>query len=206
MYCGNNQVHSWQILTILTSHAILHAIDWLPSHICMRHFQWGTLSTSSTWHQSSIFFCLRLKSICYMWWMFNFSATSIGATMNSGVTRGGRGGRVTHPWKVCGEILERRGMRKRGREGEKRRKGKMERKRREWGKLEMEGERYENEQRTFVWGCGVCVECGWGVGVCVWGVGVCVCVLLVTFWNHWIFWRVPKWKFLRGKIGKWEIF
>ena len=176
---------------------------------CHHISAWGT-SSEALYHQFDvtsvvhIFFCLRLKSICYMWWMFNFSATSIGATMNSGVTRGGRGGRVTHPWKVCGEILEGRGMRKRGREGEKRRKGKMERKRREWRKLEMEGERYENEQRTFVWGCGVCVECGWGVGVCVWGVGVCVC-FACHFLKPLNFLGCTKME-ISEKIGKWEIF
>ena len=45
----------------------------------------------------------------------------------SGVTRGGRGGRVTHPWKVWGVILEGRGQEERREgKGKKRRKGKRE--------------------------------------------------------------------------------
>ena len=60
----------------------------------------------------------------------------------SGVTNGGRGGRVTHPWKVWGTFRKEGERRKRGRKREKedemekraKEKGKMERKIREIAK------------------------------------------------------------------------
>ena len=45
---------------------------------------------------------------------------------NSGVTRGGRGGRVAHPWKVWGKFWKEGGKEKKGRERKKRRNGKRE--------------------------------------------------------------------------------
>ena len=43
---------------------------------------------------------------------------------NSGVTRGRRGGRVAHPWKVWGKILEGREEEKGSAEGKRGGKGK----------------------------------------------------------------------------------
>ena len=115
----------------------------------------------------------------------------------SGVTRGGRGERVPLPLESLGEILEGRGKGgKWGGRGKKREKGKREaREKREngeenkgnckrgGGKLEMEGERYENERRTspfsFFFFC------------------------LSLFDTTEICLGVPKLKFLRGK--KWEM-
>ena len=91
--------------------------------------------------------------------------------MGSDVTRGGRGGRVSHPWKVGGKFGRKRERRKKGRgrekeeEMDKRSKEKKENgeekkgncKRGE-GKLKMEGERYENVLVSF-WITEICLGC-----------------------------------------------
>ena len=73
---------------------------------------------------SSIYCCLPLE------WTSIWALIFRKVDPDSGVTKGERGGRVAHPWKVQVEFLEGRGKGKKGREGkeerEKRGKEKME--------------------------------------------------------------------------------
>ena len=109
----------------------------------------------TSWHlgyycSSNCFRSPRVWAHCRLACNQNFQQFSL----VSGITRGGGGGRVTHPWKVWGEILEGRGKgRKReGRgkmRGKEKREGKgkwkMERKRREIVKGEEENWKWEGK-------------------------------------------------------------
>ena len=118
-------------------------------------------------------------------WRFIGFITSFQFTsLISGVTRGGR---VAHPWKVWGKFGrkvemgkwgKREGRGKKGkergkeeeRERSKKKKWKMEREncKGEEENLKWKGERYENEQRTFVFACHFLkpLKFVWGVPKC----------------------------------------
>ena len=107
--------------------------QWLPYKIIIRtlHDPWTRLTYV-------IFACVDLRSGGVR------VGTLIWSAIFRGVTRGGGGGLVAHPWKAWGEILEGRGKwwkrKQKGRERKKRRKGNREA--REKGKWR--GKRREN--------------------------------------------------------------
>ena len=121
---------------------------------------------------------------------------------NSGVTRGGRGGRVAHPWKVSGKFLKKGGNKEKreGREEKKRKekerqgkKGEMENKRseivkgEEENKLKMEG----GNGKYKVW--------KWAEDLFFFFFFFFF-FLLVTIWNHWnLFGVYQNGIFLPGK-------